>query len=239
MASLTVSLDYVAALRENMHAPTPDPVAAALLADASGADGIGVYLREDHRPIRERDVRLLRQTIHSRLVLFMAPTSEMIGFALEIKPSRVVLMPVLRDDGALDMGMDMVGDGKLISETVDTLQANGIGVGVSVAPEPDQVKLVHQTRANWIHIHAGRLSTADSAALQSQEFSRIVDTVKVAHRLRMHIAVGHGLDYRLIKLFTGLREVDEFSVGQSIVARAVLVGMETAVRDMLALIRTL
>lgn len=239
MASLTVSLDYVAALREAMHSPTPDPVAAALLADASGADGIGVYLREDHRPIRERDVRLLRQTIHSRLVLFMAPTSEMIGFALEIKPSRVVLMPVLRDDGALDMGMDMVGDGKLISETVDTLQANGIGVGVSVAPEPDQVKLVHQTRANWIHIHAGRLSTADSAALQSQEFSSIVDTVKVAHRLRMHIAVGHGLDYRLIKLFTGLREVDEFSVGQSIVARAVLAGMETAVRDIVALIRAL
>jgi pyridoxine 5-phosphate synthase len=239
MASLTVSLDYVAALRETMHSPTPDPVAAALLADASGADGIGVYLREDHRPIRERDVRLLRQTIHSRLVLFMAPTSEMIGFALEIKPSRVVLMPVLRDDGALDMGMDMVGDGKLISETVDTLQANGIGVGVSVAPEPDQVKLVHQTRANWIHIHAGRLSTADSAALQSQEFSSIVDTVKVAHRLRMHIAVGHGLDYRLIKLFAGLREVDEFSVGQSIVARAVLAGMEVAVRDMVALIRAL
>jgi pyridoxine 5-phosphate synthase len=239
MASLTVSLDYVAALRETMHSPTPDPVAAALLADGSGADGIGVYLREDHRPIRERDVRLLRQTIHNRLVLFMAPTSEMIGFALEIKPSRVVLMPVLRDDGALDMGMDMVGDSKLISETVDTLQANGIGVGVSVAPEPDQVKLVHQTRANWIHIHAGRLSTADSAALQSQEFSSIVDTVKVAHRLRMHIAVGHGLDYRLIKLFAGLKEVDEFSVGQGIVARAVLVGMETAVRDMVALIRAL
>ncbi len=239
MASLTVTLDYVAALRQAMHTPTPDPVAAALLADAAGADGIGIYLRESYRPVRERDVRLLRQTVHSRLVLFMAPTSEMIGVALELKPSRVVLMPVLRKDGALDMGMDLVGDSKLIAETVETLQANGISAGVSVVPEPDHAKLVHQTKANWIYIHAGRLSSADSAAQQTQELSRIVDTVKVAHRLRMHIAVGHGLDYRLIKLFAGLKEVDEFTVGQSIVARAVLVGMETAVRDMLAIIRAL
>jgi pyridoxine 5-phosphate synthase len=239
MASLTVTLDYVAALRQAMHAPTPDPVAAALLADAAGADGIGIYLRENYRPVRERDVRLLRQTVHSRLVLFMAPTSEMIGVALELKPSRVVLMPMLRKDGALDMGMDLVGDGKLVTETVQTLQSNGIGAGISVAPEPDHAKLVHQTRANWIYIHAGRLNKAESAAQQHQELSRIVDTVKVAHRLRMHIAVGHGLDYRLIKLFAGLKEVDEFTIGQSIVARAVLVGMETAVRDMITVIRTL
>jgi pyridoxine 5-phosphate synthase len=239
MAGLTVTLDYVAALRQVMHAPTPDPVAAALLADAAGADGIGIYLRENHRPVRERDVRLLRQTVHSRLVLFMAPTSEMIGFAMELKPSRVVLMPVLRKDGALDMGMDLVGDGKLITETVETLQSNGISVGVSVAPEPDHAKLVHQSKANWIHIHAGRLSNSESAVQQTQELSRVVDTVKVAHRLRMHIAVGHGLDYRLIKLFAGLKEVDEFNVGQSIVARAVLVGMEAAVRDMVAIIRAL
>jgi pyridoxine 5-phosphate synthase len=239
MAALTVTLDYVAALRQVMHAPTPDPVAAALLADAAGADGIGIYLRENYRPVRERDVRLLRQTVHSRLVLFMAPTSEMIGVALELKPSRVVLMPVLRKDGALDMGMDLVGDSKLIAETVEALQANGISAGVSVGPEPDHAKLVHQTKANWIYIHAGRLNSADSAAQQTQELSRIVDTLKVAHRLRIHIAVGHGLDYRLIKLFAGLKEVDEFTVGQSIVARAVLVGMETAVRDMLAIIRAL
>jgi pyridoxine 5-phosphate synthase len=239
MAGLTVILDYVAALRQVMRAPTPDPVAAALLADAAGADGIGIYLRENHRPVRERDVRLLRQTVHSRLVLFMAPTSEMIGFAMELKPSRVVLMPVLRKDGPQDMGMDLIGDGKLIAETVETLQSKGISVGVSVAPEPDHAKLVHQSKANWIHIHAGRLAGADSAAQQSQELSRIVDTVKVAHRLRMHIAVGHGLDYRLIKLFAGLKEVDEFNVGQSIVARAVLVGMDQAVRDMVALIGAL
>ncbi len=239
MAALTVTLDYVAALRQAMQAPSPDPVAAALLAEAAGADGIGIYLRESHRPVRERDVRLLRQTVNSRLVLFMAPTSEMIGFAMDLKPSRVVLMPVLRKDDAQEMGMDLVGDSKLIAETVETLQSNGISVGVSVVPEPDHAKLVHQSRANWIHIHAGRLGKAESAAQQSQELSRVVDTIKVAHRLRMHIAVGHGLDYRLIKLFAGLREVDEFSVGQSIVARAVLVGMDRAVRDMIDIIRAL
>lgn len=239
MAGLTILVDHVATLRDDMQSPYPDPVAAALLAELAGADGIGFNWREIHRSVNERDVRLLRQSIRGRLVLFMEAASEMVGLALDIKPERVVLMPPVLDDGPAQDGFDMAVHTKTIFEIVDTLQSNGISVGVSIVAEPEQVKSVHQARVNWVHINARRLQSAASAANQGQELNKIIDTVKMAHRLRLHIAVGGGLDYRLIKLFAGAREIDEFSVGQSIIARAVLVGMDTAVRDMLALIRTL
>jgi pyridoxine 5-phosphate synthase len=239
MAGLTVLVDQVAYLRETIQSPDPEPLTAALLAESAGADGIGVYLREDHLPIRERDVRLLRQAVHSRLILFMAATSEMVGLALDVKPERVVLMPRMRDDGSVDYRFDVVSESKVIYETVDTLQSNGISVGVSIEPEPDQVKTVHQMRANWVHLYAGRLRSAATAAAQTQALSRIIDSVKMANRLRMHIAVGHGLDQKVIKLFAGVHEFDEFSMGRHLIARAVLVGMDRAVRDMTELIRSL
>ncbi|MDA8138059.1 MAG: pyridoxine 5'-phosphate synthase [Desulfobacteraceae bacterium] len=239
MISLTVVIDPVAAMRDTLQLPGINPVAVALRAEAAGADGIGVYLRENHRPISERDVRLLRQSIHGRLVLHMAATSEMVGLALEVKPERVVLMPDLREDGTTEDGLDVMVNTKLLTETVDTLQSNGISVGVCVAAQPDLVKVVHQARANWIQIHAGRLAAATSAATQTQEFNRMVDTVKMAHRLRLHIAIAHGLDHRLIKLFSGLTEIDELSIGRSLMAQALIVGIDTAVRDMVGLIRAL
>jgi pyridoxine 5-phosphate synthase len=226
-------------MRETLQLPTIDPVAVALRAEAAGADSIGVYLREDHHPIHERDVRLLRQTIRGRMVLHMAATSEMVGLALEVKPERVVLMPDLREDGTTEDGLDVMVNTKLLTETVDTLQSNGISVGVCVAAQPDQVKMVHQARANWIQIHAGRLAAATSAAAQTQELNRITDTVKMAQRLRLHIAIGHGLDHRLIKLFSGLTEIDELSIGRGLMAQALLVGIDAAVRDMVGLIRAL
>lgn len=239
MTGLMAVMDHVATIREAMQLPIPDPVAVALRAEAAGADSIGIYLREDHRTVTERDVRLLRQAIHGRLVLHMAATSEMVGMALEVKPERVVVMPDMREDGTLDAGMDVTVNTKLLFETVDTLQSSGISVGVCVAAQPDLIKMVHQARANWVQIHAGRLRSATSAATQTQELNRIVDSIKMAHRLRLHIAVGHGLDHRLIKLFSGLSEIDEFCIGRGLISQALLVGMETAVRDLVGLIRAL
>ena len=239
MPSLTVLIDHIAGLRQNMQAATPDPVAAAILAELAGADGISVYLREDRRNVQERDIRLLRQVIQNRLVFHMAPTSEMVGIALEIKPERVVLVPELHDDVPADKGLDLVVRGKDIYETVDTLHANGINVSVSIAPQPEQAKLAHQLRLSWIQIHAGRLRSARTPAAQRLEFDTIVDTVKMAHKLRLHIAVGHGLDYALLKLFKGVQEVDEFSLGQCIIARAIMVGMGEAVREAQTLLRHL
>lgn len=239
MASLTVLLNEVAAIREMMQMPVPNPTGAALLAETAGADGISLYLREDHHPVTPREVQLLRHTYHGKLVLHIPANSEMVSLALEIKPQRVVIMPNLKEDRDDEPGLDMVVGHKIVIETVDTLQSHGISVGICVVPEPEQVKGVHQSRANWVQFHAGKMAAAATATAQAKAFNRMMDAVKMAHRLRLHIAVGHGLDYQLIKLFKGLEEVDEFSVGRCIVARAVSTGMDRAVRDMVALVRGL
>jgi pyridoxine 5-phosphate synthase len=238
MPSLTVMVDYVAALRHSMQCSTPDPVAAAMLAELAGADGIGVYLREDRGYLSDRDVRLLRQTLNTRLVLLMAAFPEMVGTALEIKPERVVLMPEIRKETPIETGMDLSTQGKALYEIVDTLQSNSISVGLCIQADPHQAKLAHQLRADWVMIHAGRLRAATSPQTQRQELNRIVDTVKMAHKLRLHIAVGRGLDHRLIKLFQGVAEIDEFSLGRDILARALFVGLDRAVREMITLLRT-
>jgi pyridoxine 5-phosphate synthase len=238
MASLTVVVDHVASMRHRMQSDSPDPVAAAVIAQLAGADGIAVHMREDHQPIQERDLRLLRNTVHGRFVMHMAPTSEMVGYALEIKPQRVILMPSL-GEAPSGNGLDLIVHSKSIFETVDTLQSNGISVGVCVSAEPEQAKLTHQIRADWVQIHAGRLRSASSPATQSRELDRLIDTVKIAHKLRLRVAVGHGLDFGLIKLFRGVPEIDEFSVGQSLIARALLKGLNEAIKEMIETMRNL
>jgi len=239
MPSLTVVVDHVAGLRQNMESVHPDPVAAAVIAQLAGADGIAVHMREDHHPIQERDLRLLRNTVHGRLIMHMAATSEMVGYALDVKPQRVVLVPKIGDDTMAGNGLDLVVHSKTIFETVDTLQSNGITVGICIAAEPEQAKMAHQIHADWVQIHAGKLQAATSPATQSQELGRMIDTVKIAHKLRLRVAVGHGLDYRLIKLFKGLPEIDEFSIGQSLISRALLKGLDAAVKEMIETTRNL
>lgn len=239
MFNLTVVLDHVAGLRENMRSTTPDPVTAGVLAELAGADGIAVYLREDRRFIQDRDVRLLRNTIQGRLVVHMASSSEMVGIALDIRPERVVLMPAIQEGLPLKRGIDLIVHGKELFETIDSLQTNGISVGICIAPEPEQAQMAHQLRANWIQIHAGRLGESTTPATQRQEMGRIIDTVKMGYKLRLRIAVGHGLDHRLIKLFAGISEIDEFSLGRDLIARAMLLGMDRAVGDTITLLRSM
>jgi pyridoxine 5-phosphate synthase len=240
MPSLTVLVDHMALMRESTRFPGPDPVPVAVLAELAGADGIGVYMREDRRHIQEQDLRLLRQTVRGRLIIHMAPTSEMVGIALEIKPERVIIVPELgKEGGPPEDELDLMVHGDRIFKTIDTLQFNAISVGVSISPEPEQAKMAHQIGAVWIQIHAGRLQTATTAASQTRALDKIIDTVKMAHKLRLRIAVGGGLDYRLIRLFRELPEIDEFSLGQNLITRAVLKGMEPAVQEMIGLIRTL
>jgi pyridoxine 5-phosphate synthase len=196
MANLTVVLDSVAAMRQIMPDHGPDPVAAAIIAQLAGADGIAIHLREDRRDVQERDVRIIRQLISRSLILHMAATSEMVGFALDIKPERVILVPAIDHESPGERALDLIIHAKNIFETVDTLQSTGISVGISVAPEPEQAKLAHQIHASWVQIHAGRLHTAASADRRRQEMGRITDTVKMAHKLRLKIAIGHDLDLK-------------------------------------------
>ena len=239
MPGLAVKIDHVAALREAQKTSFPDPVAAALLAEMAGADGIVVHLREDRRDITDRDVRILRQTIQSKLILEMASTTEMVGMALDIKPDHVTLVPEKREEFSTGGGLDLIVHKEEIRETVDTLQNSGIPVGILIDPEPEQLKQAHRANVGIVEIHTGAYCEAKTTRTRHRAFLKIVDAIKLAHKLKLNVKAGRGLCYKSIKAFSGLEEIDEFSIGHSIVARAVLTGMEKAVREMIDLIRAL
>jgi pyridoxine 5-phosphate synthase len=239
MALLAVNVDHVATLRNARGVDYPEPVAAAVAAETGGADGIVVHLREDRRHIKERDVRLLRQTVHSRLILEMAATSEMLGIALDIKPDAVTLVPEKREELTTEGGLDLITHENPIRQAVNTLKNAGIAVCIFIDPDLDQIKVAHKIDADMIEIHTGAFCDATTPSQKRQEFSRIVDAAKIGTKLKLEVNAGHGICYNSIKAFKGLAEINEFSIGHSIVSRAVLTGMEQAVRDMKQLISSL
>ena len=239
MAQLAVNVDHIATLREARKINYPDPVAAAIAAETAGADGIVVHLREDRRHINERDVRILRQVVKTRLILEMASTKEMLGIALDVKPDSITLVPEKREELTTEGGLDVITHQNTIRETTGIIQNAGITVSIFIDPDLDQIKTAHKIDADMIEIHTGAFCDAVTDLERQKEFSRIVDAAKMASRLKLGVNAGHGLCYKTIKAFKGLNEIDEFSIGHSIVARATLTGMEQAVRDMLALIKAL
>ncbi|MFH2066701.1 MAG: pyridoxine 5'-phosphate synthase [Pseudomonadota bacterium] len=239
MAGLAVNVDHVATLREARKASYPDPVAAALIAEVAGADGIVVHLREDRRHIQDRDVRILRSVVQTKLILEMAATVEMVGIALDIQPDLVTLVPEKQEELTTEGGLDMIVHKHNVAETVETLQNSGIPVSIFIDPDPEQIKLAHRANASMIEIHTGTFCEAATPSKKDAAFDRIVNAVKFAHKLKLGINAGHGICYNTIKDFHGLDEIDEFSIGHSIVSRAVLTGMEAAVREMRDLIRQL
>ncbi|WP_457553168.1 pyridoxine 5'-phosphate synthase [Desulfobacula sp.] len=239
MAQLAVNVDHVATLRQARGVTYPEPVAAAVAAETAGADGIVVHLRGDRRHIQERDVRLLRKIVQSRLILEMAATNEMLGIALDIKPDCVTLVPETREELSTEGGLDLVSHQNHILEAVSTLKNAGIDVCIFIDPDLDQIKIAHKIDADMIEIHTGAFCDAKSSKQKQKEFSKIVDAAKIGTRLNLEVNVGHGICYNSIKAFKGLSEINEFSIGHSIVGRAILTGMEQAVRDMKQLISSL
>ena len=239
MAGLSVKVDHVATLREVRKISYPDPVAAAVLAELAGADGIVVHLREDRRHINDRDVRILRQIVQTKLILEMASNHEMVGIALDVQPDLVTLVPEQRKELTTEGGLDLITQNNAIAETVDTLQNSGIPVCIFIDPNLDQIKLAHKINATMVEIHTGTFCEAKTLKKRNQAFSNIVDTVKFAHKLKIGVNAGHGLCYNTITAFKGLYEIEEFSIGHSIVSKAVLVGMERAVKEMKTLIKEL
>ena len=240
MAGLAVNIDHVATLRNTRERVSyPDPVAAAVLAELAGVDGIVVHLREDRRHIQDRDLKILRKIVQTKLILEMASTDEMVGIAFDIKPDLVTLVPERREELTTEGGLDLIVHKNAVAETVGTLQNSGIPVSIFIDPDPDQIKLAHRIDTTMVEIHTGTFCEAKTYKKRNQAFSNIVDAAKLAHKLRIGVNAGHGLCYNTIKAFKGLHEIDEFSIGHSIVSRAVLVGMERAVKEMLALIKEL
>ena len=239
MAGLTVKIDHVAALRNAQKSQSPDPVTAATIAEMAGADGITAHLRLDRKYINDRDVRILRSVVQSKLILETASASEMVGVALDIKPDLVILVPEKREEFTADGGLDLIVHRSDIYDTVATLQNSGIPVGLLVDPEPEQIKLAHKIGVSLVEIHTATYCDAKTAQKRHQAFLNIVDAVKLAHKLKFSVKVGRGLCYKTVKAFKKIDEIDEFSIGHSIISRAVLIGMQAAVADMRSLILAL
>ncbi len=233
-ARLVVNVDHVATLRQARRGVDPDPVAAATLALLGGADGIVVHLREDRRHIQDRDVRLLRQVVHQLFCLEIAATQEMLKVALEVRPTSVTLVPERREELTTEGGLDLVGQLGEIGEAVRTLGESEIRSCVFVDPDLDQIKAAHRVGARAVEIHTG--AYADAAPGGQDELRRVCDAVRLASKLKLEVGVGHGLDYRNVCALVEVDQIEEYSIGHSIVSRAALVGMERAVFEMRSLV---
>lgn len=239
MARLTININHIATLRDVRKVSYPDPAAAAILAELAGADGIEVHLRKDRRHIQDTDVKVLRSVVQTKLVMKMAPTNEMVGIALDIKPDVVTLVPEIREASTTQGRIDLIVHKNEVAETVNTLQNSGILAGVFIDPDPDQIKIAHQIDVDLVDIHTGAFYESKASKNRHQAFSNIVDAVKLAYKLKIGVNAGYGLCYNTIKAFKGLNEIEEFSIGFSVISRAVLVGMDRAVKEMVAIVKDL
>lgn len=239
MAQLAVNVDHVATLRQARGVTYPDPVAAAVAAETAGADGIVVHLRGDRRHIQERDVRLLRKIVQTKLILEMAASNEMLGIALDIKPDCVTLVPETKKEISTEGGLDLITHESHIRETIAALKNAGMEVCIFIDPDLEQIKIAHKIDADMIEIHTGAFCDATTKAQKQKEFLKIIDAAKIGTKLKLEVNAGHGIGYNTIKAFKGLSEIKEFSIGHSIIARSVLTGLDQAVKDMKQLISAL
>lgn len=238
MSRLTVNVDHVATLRQARMEPFPDPVAAAMLAEIAGADGITIHLREDRRHIQDRDLTVLKQTIKTSLNLEMAATEEMLRIALEAKPAMVTLVPEKREELTTEGGLDLkLHDRDGLKRIITNLKTSGIKVNIFIDPEPEQVKLAHKFDADGVEIHTGRYANTKEQRLKEEEIKRVYNAAHLASRIGMVVHAGHGLDYHNVGGIRKIEEIEEFAIGFSIIARSVYVGLDQAVKEMIKLVR--
>lgn len=232
MPTLGVSIDHVATIRQARRTVEPDPVAAAVLAELSGADGITVHLREDRRHIQERDVHILRQTVRTHLNLEMAPTTEMVAIALDIKPDYITLVPERREEVTTEGGLDVASNIPRMREVVSQLQGANIPVSMFIDAEKAQIEASAEIQAKFIELHTGCYAEATDEATRHQELTILADGCKMAIAVGLRVNAGHGLTYWNVYPVACLEGMEELNIGHTIISRAVLVGMERAVREM-------
>jgi len=237
VAKLGLNVDHVATVRQARGGIEPDPVTAAAMGELAGAEGITIHLREDRRHIQDRDLEILRQTVKTKLNLEMAATQEMVRTALKTKPEQVTLVPEKRQELTTEGGLDVILNLKSITDTVKRLQGGGIVVSLFVDPNQEQIKAANKTGADYIEIHTGSYAEARDWKSQQQELENIDTAIKLARKVNMGVNAGHGLNYFNIKALAALGGIEEYNIGHSIMARAILVGLDRAVRDMVELIK--
>ncbi|AFY40608.1 pyridoxine 5'-phosphate synthase [[Leptolyngbya] sp. PCC 7376] len=230
--TLGVNIDHVATIRQARRTVEPDPVTAAALAELGGANGITVHLREDRRHIQDRDVKILRQTVQTHLNLEMAPTDEMVAIALDIKPDYVTLVPEKREEVTTEGGIDIVNNFERFKQVVETLQEADIPVSWFIDSEVEQIEAAAKTNAKFIELHTGQYAEVSSEEELQNELDILCQGTKEAITLGLRVNAGHGLTYRNVFPVACIEGMEELNIGHTIISRAVLVGLERAVREM-------
>lgn len=229
---LGVNVDHIATLRQARGTTYPDPVYAASVAEHAGADGITVHLREDRRHIQDRDIYILKETINTRMNFEMAVTDEMVTIACNVKPAFCCLVPEKREELTTEGGLDVVGQFDKVSQAVEKLAAAGIAVSLFIDAEKEQIDAALASKAPYIEIHTGHYAELSCEKEQQVELERLTTGIKYAHGLGLKVNAGHGLNYFNVKPIAAIKEIIELNIGHAIIARAVIDGLDKAVRDM-------
>lgn len=246
MARLNVNIDHVATVRQARRAPEPSLVAAALVCEAAGADGITIHLRSDRRHIQDRDLRLLRDAVTTYLNVEMAVTDEMLQIALDIKPDAVTLVPETPNEVTTEGGLDVAANETAVRAHVERLREQGIIASVFIDPDAKQIEAARAVGAQQIELCTAAYAEATTGAgamtderrqTAESELRRLREAATLAAQYNLRVAAGHGLTYRNVGAVAAFREIEEFNIGHNIIARAVFAGMETAVREMQTRIR--
>ncbi len=238
MPQLSVNIDHIATLRQARKANEPDPIAAAVIAETAGAAGIIAHLREDRRHIQDRDLRLLREIVHTKLNFEMAATEEMQRIALEVKPDLSTLVPEKREELTTEGGLETASRIDFLKSYTERLHRGGIIVSLFVDPDERQIMAAKKTTAEWVELHTGAYANAKQEKDIAEQLQKIIDAAKLAASLGLHVGAGHGLDYRNVQAIARIPEIEELNIGHSIISRAALVGLERAVKEMKTLVET-
>ena len=237
MVKLGVNIDHVATIRQARFTKYPDIIGAAGIVEDAGADGITVHLREDRRHIQDKDVYLLRKKIKTRLNLEMAVSEPIVKIALKVKPDSSCLVPEKRRELTTEGGLDVYGQKSKVKKVVKRLKKKGIIVSLFIDPEEKQVKAAKEVGADYVELHTGLYAAAKTKDQHKDELERVQQAAKMARKLSLGVNAGHDLTYRNVVPIAAIDDIEELNIGHNIVARAVFVGLEQAVREMIALVR--
>lgn len=236
MIKLGVNIDHIATIRQARRTFEPDPVTAAPLAILGGADIITVHLREDRRHIQDRDVKLLRETVFTKLNLEMSVAREIVDIALETKPEQVTLVPEKRQEVTTEGGLDVISQKRALADVIKRFREDGILVSIFIDPEEDQISAAMDIGAQYIELHTGNYANARDDISRGKMIEKLQRGMEVAQRMGLRVNAGHGLTYQNVGLLVESLGVEELHIGHSIVSRSVFVGIQRAVSEMKELI---
>ena len=234
---LGVNIDHVATLRQARGEGVPEPIVAAQICERTGCDSIVCHLREDRRHINDDDVGNLRRIVKTKLNLEMSCAQEIVNIALKILPDQATLVPERRQEVTTEGGLDVVTNQKRVKQIVESLSLAGIAVSLFIDPQEPQIKAAKEVGVRYIELHTGRYANANTAAEVNSELQSLRKSAKFARGLSLQVFAGHGLNYDNVKKITRIHEIEELNIGHSIISHAVFVGLENAVKEMLALIK--